>query len=127
MLWAAPMKRSSRSKAVTVTAMVIWVGAGMVIITDGVEAEAIISVGGIIIATDRGSATFRVRRHASPRNDGGLKRTPSVRAEPRRVGVILVNDALPQRPDHVLHDKRVLPAGRQLGPVSPGDGGRRRA
>jgi hypothetical protein len=35
----------------------IWVGVGMVIITVGIEAEAIITAGGIIIATDRGSAT----------------------------------------------------------------------
>jgi hypothetical protein len=45
MFWAAPMERSSRSEAATVTA--IWVGAGVVIITDGVEAEGIITAGGI--------------------------------------------------------------------------------
>src|SRR5258708_12739582 len=38
---------------------------------------------------------------------------------------ILIDDALPQRLDHVLHDKRVLPAVRQLGAVGSGDGVRR--
>jgi hypothetical protein len=41
------MERSSRSEAATVTATAIWVGAGVVIITDGVEAEGIIPAGGI--------------------------------------------------------------------------------
>jgi hypothetical protein len=51
------MERSSRSEAVTAMVTAIWVGVGMVIITVGIEAEAIITAGGIIIATDCGSAT----------------------------------------------------------------------
>jgi hypothetical protein len=45
------MRRSSRSKAATVTATAIWVGAGVVIITDGVE--AITTAGGIIVTDCR--------------------------------------------------------------------------
>ena len=55
LLSAASAEGSSRSKAATVTvtatATVIWAGAGVAIITDGVEAEGIITAGGII-ATD---------------------------------------------------------------------------
>jgi hypothetical protein len=40
------MERSSKSEAATVMATAIWVGAAVVIITDGVE--AIIMAGGII-------------------------------------------------------------------------------
>jgi hypothetical protein len=49
-LSAAPKERSSKSRAATATAA-IWAGAVAVIITDGVEAEDIITVGGTI-ATD---------------------------------------------------------------------------
>jgi len=52
MRWAALMERSSASKAATVMATAIWAMAtGMVITTDGIGAEAIITAGGII-ATD---------------------------------------------------------------------------
>src|SRR5258708_18884037 len=47
------------------------------------------------------------------------------RSGARRLARILIDDALPQRPDHVLHDKRVLPAVRQFGAVGSGDGVRR--
>jgi hypothetical protein len=70
MLWAAPMERSSRSEAATVTATAIWVGAGMVIITDGVEAEGIITAGGIT-ATE-----FHVRNSKEVASAGGLFHFP---------------------------------------------------
>src|SRR5258708_24690604 len=59
-----------------------------------------------------------------------LKRSPRLAASfilPRLqlFAGILIDDALPQRLDHVLHDKRVLPAVRQLGAVGSGDGVRR--
>src|ERR1700676_1964286 len=51
MLWAAPTERSFKSKAATDIVTAIWGAAVVVIITDGVEAEGIITAGGII-ATD---------------------------------------------------------------------------
>jgi hypothetical protein len=45
------MKQSSRSRAVTVTVVAIWATAAAVTITDGVEAEAIITPGVITITT----------------------------------------------------------------------------
>jgi hypothetical protein len=51
MLWAAPTERSFKSKAATDMVTAIWDAAVVVIITDGVEAEGIITAGGII-ATD---------------------------------------------------------------------------
>jgi hypothetical protein len=51
MLWAAPTERSFKSEAATDTVTAIWGAAVVVIITDGVEAEGIITAGGII-ATD---------------------------------------------------------------------------
>jgi hypothetical protein len=51
MLWAAPTERSFKSEAATDMVTAIWGAAVVVIITDGVEAEGIITAGGII-ATD---------------------------------------------------------------------------
>ena len=51
MLWAAPTERSFKSEAATDTVTAICGAAVVVIITDGVEAEGIITAGGII-ATD---------------------------------------------------------------------------
>ena len=50
MPWAAPTERSFKSEAATDTVTAIWGAAVVVITTDGVEAEGIITAGGIIAA-----------------------------------------------------------------------------
>jgi hypothetical protein len=70
-----------------------------------------IALGGAAIAWPRAAQASEMRRLAVLTTFGDSDALAQGSARFRTSGgCILISDALPQRPDHILHDQRVLPA-----------------